>query len=404
MKLLASLQTYLDTAADRLSSATKSLESTTGISPTVLYTTIGVILLLGAIPALATRIGQGNNKSGIMRRYGFSSRGTLSPFGSTLGQGVPNVTDEDFSYITSADLEDHGLDMPRPYMPRSHIMDPYSHSAPSPAYARHRPEDDVMLIKHNGITYPEHFPAYSIGDGKLLVGDVRERVNMILDLSERQAKRVKLFYKGRRLKDLGAPVRQYGVKNNSELLMTIAESSPGSSSDSSEEVVVVGRDGRQKYDVQEDSGRTGRFGRWGNRSPRDAAPPRPDVAAEDSRRRATSRVRTQSPSGSNVSAASAPLSGPAPTGRPGGPIEKLNDIAVNFDTKLRPLCADFIARPPRDPKKRVDEHRKISETVMQQVILKFDAIETSEEEGARERRRELVRQVQAILKELDDAK
>ncbi|KAK4138450.1 hypothetical protein BT67DRAFT_9723 [Trichocladium antarcticum] len=344
-----------------------------------------------------------------MRRYGFSSRGTPSPFGSTLGQGVPNVTDEDFSYITSADLEDRGVDIPgRPYIPRSHFMESYSHSAPPPSYA-HRPEDDVILVKHNGITYPEHFPAYSIGDGKLLVGDVRERVNMILDLSERQAKRVKLFYKGRRLKDPDAPVRQYGVKNSSELLMTIGESSPGAGSDSGEEVIVVGRDRRPQYDVQQDYGRPSRTGGWGNRSPRDSGPLRPDIPVEDSRRRAASRVRTQSPSGgSNVSTASAPpgalSSAPVPTGRPGGPIEKLNAIAADFNSRLKPMCVDFITRPPRDPKKRIDEHRRISETIMEHVILKFDAIETSEEEGARERRRELVRYVQAILKDLDDAK
>ncbi|KAL2263521.1 hypothetical protein VTK26DRAFT_6422 [Humicola hyalothermophila] len=352
-----------------------------------------------------------------MRRYGFSTRGTLSPFGSTLGQtGVPDVTDEDYSYITSADLEDHGIDIPRQYRPHSHFVqstDFYGHSAPESAFSQHRPEDDVMLIKHNGVTYPEHFPAYSIGDGKLLVGDVRDRAAMIHDLSERQAKRIKLFYKGRRLKDLNAPIREYGVKNNSEILMTIAEPGHGNSSDSSEDIGVVRRDEHDKYYPQGDWEplRTVRSGRPGIRSPRsprcprDSAPANLGIPIEDGRRRAASRVRTQSPSGSGVGSTASTASAPAtvPVGIPGGPIEKLNEIAAHFDATLRPLCADFVAQPPLDPERRVEEHRKLSETIMIQVILKLDGVETSGEEGARARRRQLVREVQAVLKDIDEA-
>ncbi|GAB1314758.1 BAG domain-containing protein [Madurella fahalii] len=334
-----------------------------------------------------------------MRRYGFS-RGGLSPFSSTLGQdGVPNVTDEDFSYITSADLEDHGVDIPRRHIPHTRIVDHYSHSAPSLAYSRHVPEDDVLLIKYQGITYPEHFPAYSIGDGQLLVRDLRERIKMIMDLEDGDAKRIKLYYKGRRLKNPDKPVREYGVKNNSEVMMTLGESSHGSGSEASEEVVVI--DGRRlaRRGAQGESPRIGRSGRWGEPSPRDSSLQIGlDIPADSSSRRGKSRVRTQSPSGSNVSTAS------APAGIPGGPIEKLNDIAAHFNTKLLPLCLQFVARPPSDHKKRDEEHRKLSETVMQQVLLKLDAIETSGEEGARALRKELVKQVQAVLKEIDDAK
>lgn len=330
-----------------------------------------------------------------MRRYGFS-RWAVSPFSSQ--DGVPNVTDEDYSYITSADLDNHGVDIPRPYAPSSHIDDPYSHSAPPPAYGRPRPEDDVLLIKHQGVTYPEHFPAYSIGDAKLLVSDVRERVKMILDLSDRQARRTKLYYKGRRLKKSEAPVCDYGVKNNSEILMIPGDPSHGNSSESSEEVVVVGHDGRERYETPGDSPRVGRSGKWDDRSPRGSGSQVGlDVPADDNRRRAASRVRTQSP-GSAVSAASAPV------GIPGGPIEKLNSIAADFNNNYLPLCLEYVARPPKDIKKRGDEHRRLSETILAQIILKLDAIETSTEEGARARRRELVVEVQKVLNKLDAAK
>jgi len=312
------------------------------------------------------------------------------------------VTDEDYSYITSADLEDHGVNIPRPYTSHTHLDDPYSTSAPSVTYDRLRPEDDVLLIKHQGITYPEHFPAYSIGDGKLLVGDVRERIKMILDLSDRQAKRIKLLYKGRRLKRSDVPVCEYGVKNNSEILMVPGDPGHGNSSESSEEVVVVGRDGRERYEMQGNSPRPGRSGRWEDRSPRGSGSQVGlEVPADDDRRRAPSRVRTQSP-GSAVSAASAPAS--APVGIPGGPIEKLNSIAAEFNAKYLPLCVEYVARPPHDQKKRDDEHRKLSETILQQILLKLDGVETSTEKGARARRKELVIEVQNTLNKLDAAK
>ncbi|KAK1753288.1 BAG family molecular chaperone regulator 4 [Echria macrotheca] len=336
-----------------------------------------------------------------MSRYGFS-RGGLSPFGSTLGQtGIPSVTEEDFSYITSEDLET--LDVPHGHSHRHHDTDQYSHSAPGPApsFGHRKPADDVMLIKHEGVTYPEHFPAYSIGDGKLQVDDVMQRVQWVLGLTSREARGIRLFYKGHQLKEPRAPVRDYGVKNNSEVMAVRVEAVGGSSSGSSEEIVVVGREGRDDYDPPKKARRGNRRGRREEeRSPRSSAPNVGlEVPTEDPNRRSVSRVRTQSPSSlSAVSAASASAA------IPGGPIEKVNAIAVQFDTKLRPLCDKFLNNPPSDQKKREDEHRKLTETVMAQVILKLDAIEPAGEPGARERRKEFIKEVQGILKKMDEVK
>ncbi|KAK4246100.1 hypothetical protein C7999DRAFT_42414 [Corynascus novoguineensis] len=338
-----------------------------------------------------------------MPRYGFSSRWALSPFSSQ--DGVPDVTSEDYSYITSADLEDHGVDVSRSYTASSQVDDPYSRSAPSPTYTnRHRPEDDILLIKHQGVNYPEHFPAYSIGDGKLLVSDLRERIRMMLDLSERQAKRIKLYYKGRRLKKGDLPLCEYGVKNNSEILMVTGEPNRGSGSETSEEVVVVGQDGRDRYDTLGPSPRVGRSGRWEDRSPRGSGSQVGlDVPVDDNRRRATSRVRTHSPSpGSAVSATSA--SDTTPVGKPGGPIEQLNALSAEFATTWLPQCIDFIKRPPTDPKKRADEHRKLSETVLQKIIFKADEIDASAEQGARGVRKAMLAKVLPIMADLDKAK
>lgn len=323
-----------------------------------------------------------------MSRYGWSSRPGLSPFNSTAAQdGIPAVSDDDFSYITSEDLENHTYSAPQSYGHHSH--------EPAPAFDHRRPEDDVILIKHRGITYPEHFPAYSIGDGKLFVDDVKERVKMIMDLSDRQAKGIRLYYKGRQLKESQVPIRDYNVKNNSEIMVVLGEPGSGSASDSSEEIVVVGRE--PGYDPPKKSRNKGRGRRRDDQSPRASGSSLGLEVPIDSGRRGTSRVRTQSPSSlSAISGASAAAA------VPGGPIEKINSISAHFRAKLLPICLQYTANPPLDPKKREDEHRKISETVMQQVILKLDEVDTGGEEGARARRKELVREVQDVLKSLDE--
>jgi hypothetical protein len=401
LKLPPSLKTYLDTTLDRVSGTSAYLQSATGLSPTTLYTTAAAIILLGALP---TVLGKGNQKSarqsegktgGMSNRFGWSTRGGLSPFGSTLGSGgggVPAVTDDDFSYITSEDLETHGLDIPR----RSHPDVP---DASASQYGRSAPQvpedDDILLIKNKGVTYPEHFPAYSIGDGQVLVRDLQERVQMVMKLSDRHARRVRLLYKGRQLKEPDLPIRHYGVKNNSEVLVVLGDvGAEESSEEGSEEIVVVDR--------VDDSSRKKPTKKKRKTKKRDVTPRSPldsgsntglEVPVEHDRRRGSSS-RTESPL-PGVSGASAAASTPS------GPIEKLNSIGMHFTTKLLPLCYKFTANPPSDPKKCKEEHLKISETVLQEVLLKLDEVETGGEDEARARRKELVRQVQGVLKEMD---
>jgi hypothetical protein len=83
-------------------------------------------------------------------------------------------------------------------------------------------------------------------------------------------------------------------------------------------------------------------------------------------------------------------------------VSTLNRIAAHFDTELRPQCERYIESPPRDAKKRDVEHIRLSETVMQQVILKLDEVDTAGDEGARTFRKRLVHDVQDVLKRVDD--
>ncbi|KAB5576100.1 BAG domain-containing protein [Coniochaeta sp. 2T2.1] len=332
-------------------------------------------------------------------RFGWSTRGALSPFSSNLGPnggGVPAVTDDDFSYITSEDLETHGVDMPRRRHHDVHdsTSSHYGKSAPPPQVPE---DDDILLIKNKGVTYPEHFPAYSIGDGQVLVRDLQERIQLVMKLSDRRARRVRLLYKGRQLKDMDKPIRDYGVKNNSEVLVVLGDvAEEGSSEESSEEIVVVDRgdddDARKKSSKKKRRGKK----RDSARSPPDSGSNNGLEVPLAKDRRGGSSSRAESPSGlSGVSGASAAAA------VPGGPLEKLNSIGMHFTTKLLPLCLKFTAEPPSDAKKREDEHRRISETVMQQVILKLDEVDTQGDDEARARRRELVRHVQSVLKEMD---
>ncbi|KAK7442876.1 BAG domain-containing protein [Colletotrichum acutatum] len=365
--LPTTLQVYLDKSIASLAKAIANysgyISDTTGIDPNlILYSTIGCILL--AVPFT-------------MSRYGWSTnREQISPYGSTLS-GVPDVTDEDFSYITTEDLQSTSLGSSVPT--RSYAHNPRSRGSV--------PDDDILLIKNKGITYPAHFPAYAIGDGKLRVRDVRDRVSVLLELSERRGRRVKLLYKGRQLKEPAAPVRDYGVKNNSEVMVVLPEGEVDaeSSDDSDEEMVVVGGDGGSAVGSNggTDDGKKRRGKKKGRKSKKRSSNTSPRDSA--SNLGVPGQERQSSPSPSKAS----------------GPHAKLDAIAAKFEADLRQPCEDYIASPPTDPKKREEEHRKLSETTMQHVLLKLDEVETEGDQEARMKRKALVQTVQDVLKRLD---
>ncbi|KAK2601595.1 hypothetical protein QQS21_004830 [Conoideocrella luteorostrata] len=335
---LQNLTSYLNGTLVNLSTAFQEsneyISETLGVPPTLLYSSLAALI---AVPLT-------------MSRYGWSlNREQSSPYSSTTG-GVPAVTDEDYSYITSQDLEDP------PFLG--------TRSGGPP------PEDDVLIVKNKGVTYPAHFPAYTIGDGKLRVRDVRDRVGLMMELSERATRRVKLLYKGKQLKEPAAPVREYGVKNKSELMAVLADIRDESSPSDEEMVIVNDNQTNRPKKRNRRRGGKGRGDGDSASSPRDSA--------------------------SN-------LGGTSPT--PGaGAMKRLDELSNEFSTNLHPLCKEYIASPPSDPKKRDEEHRKISETVLQNIILKLDEVDTEGVLEVRARRKDLVTKVQDVLKALDAAK
>jgi hypothetical protein len=351
-RLPDSLQSYLDTSLIHLQSAYSSLPPTTqdylhsaykstrldAIPPTALTS---ILLLLFTTAAFSM--------SGWGRSFFGGSNSRFSPFGSRAYP--PNVTDEDFSYITSADLQ----------QPRQ-TYDPHSRP-PAPSM---QAEDDVLLIKNKGVTYPVKFPAYSIGDGKLQVRDVRDRAAIALDLPNGRG--LKLLYKGQQLKDDYAPCRDYNLKNQSEILCIVGE-------------------------VQEDSGD----------SDDDSGSAVQDGKKKKKRVRKNKKGRgapNLTPGDGGASSANSRGASPGPKS-PQTAVEKLQVISSHFHTKILPLCVQFTAAPPEDPKKKDFEHKKLSETIMNEVLLKLDAVETEGDTEAREKRRALVRETQGVLNGLD---
>ncbi|KAH8652097.1 BAG domain-containing protein [Xylariales sp. PMI_506] len=312
-----------------------------------------------------------------MSRYSSRGRDALSPFASQDSNGIPRVTEDDFSYITSEDLE-HSL------RPPARVYQHRHGGTASP-----EPEDDVLLIKHKGITYPVHFPAFSIGDGKLYVRDVRERVGLVMEIAQNRRRRIKMLYKGRQLKDSEVPIRDYGVKNNSELLVILPDGSFDDESDSeSSEEVVVTDPAAVEPPRKSKSKKKGKNKKRKVRSPRDSAQ-NLDVPGSGAEGGRSSNDESKHPSR---------IPSPAV---PGGALEKLASISSHFNTQLLPQCLAFSANPPADNKKCEDEHRKLSETIMQQVLLKLDEVDTGGDPHIRAKRKELVNQVHEVLRGID---
>lgn len=367
-------------------------------NPTTLTTALCLLLSLSVyiLMSWSTRFGWG---------------GRFSPFGrsgSPAGNGA-EVSDADFSYITSEDLATHT----RHTHARPEIVD-WDDKDPDR-------DTDLILLKHRRVSYPTHFPAHSIANGDLKIGSVRAAAAKKLGVAD--ARRIRLFYRGRNMKHDERAAREEGLRGDgagSEVLCVVGEAVQGSMAPGAEQADElswsVGSDEEDTEDLGDESGRDGSVTHGGKkkrsrggrkRKGRKDAPPSAAASLSNLASSTSTAVNAEFlPIPSSIPAPRPTSAPPAPaTAAAGGPqtaLQKLDAIASNFHTTLVPMCVSFSANPPTEKAKRDFEHKKLTETILAQVLIKLDSVETGGNDEARGRRKELVKEAQGVLNRLDE--
>ncbi|KAJ5409915.1 uncharacterized protein N7487_004274 [Penicillium crustosum] len=282
----------------------------------------------------------------------------------------PHVSDEDFSYITPSDIADsQGGD-----------TDP-----------------DIISLRHRGTIYPLRFRAYAIDDGVLTIGDLREAAAESTGAGDPNC--VRLLYKGKLLKNNARTCKAEGLKQHSEVLCVVSEAGAGSPSDASDDghniPVIASAPAPPPLPRPTSAG--------------DASSPPTSLSGKSKSSRKKKRNGKKSPKpllhlghhGLHRQATQAPPAPPPNLKLLHTPLEQVTALAGWFEQEMKPLCEEYIANPPSDPKKRDYEHKKLSETILAQIQLKADGIEPNGDEVARSARRALIKDTQAVLSELD---
>lgn len=340
-------------------------------------------------------------------RFGWGGR--FSPFGrssSPAGNGA-EVSDADFSYITSEDLATHA----RHTHARPEIVD-WDDKDPDR-------DTDLILLKHQRVSYPTHFPAHSIANGHLKIGSVRVAAAKKLGVAD--ARRIRLFYRGRNMKHDERAAREEGLRGDgagSEVLCVVGEAVQGSMPPGAEQADElswsVGSEEEDTEDLGDESGRDGSVTHGGKKKrSRGGRKRKGRKDAPLSAAASSSNLTSSTSTTANAEFLPIPSSIPAPrpTSAPpagagaGGPqtaLQKLDAIASNFHMTLVPMCVSFSANPPTEKAKRDFEHKKLTETILAQVLIKLDSVDTGGDDEARGRRKELVKEAQGVLNRLDE--
>ena len=307
---------------------------------------------------------------GFLRRSPYNGRST-----------PPHVSESDYTYIRPED-----------------IVDPPSHRHHEQQYRGTSETDpDVLLLRHHRDSYRLQFPAYAIDDGTLSVGDLRQRAAEVTQTSN--LNRIKLLYKGKLLSDDSRACKAEGLKQNSEVLCVASKVHPGQRTPSDGSEVEAGPvrlgDGPEGTSGSDSRGRKqknkkGKKKNGSKNRPTDQ-PPDPTSLAPPMSKRPSSSGRSSAPS-------------PAPSLTSfRTSSEQVHALESYFRGQLLPLCEEYIAHPPTEPKARDFEHKKLGETILAQVILKADGIDPDGNEEARNARRALIKETQSTLSRLDQA-
>jgi len=344
--------------------------------------------------------------------WGYSSPfGRWSPFSAQPARSPPAVTADSYSYMTPDDIvePDAAYNQTRaPAQQAQYHNDTYFPPASARGPSRHAtlPVDDdddgpdILVCRWKGRTYPLHFEPFSIGEGLVRVGQVREKAAQAMDVGD--PRRVTLLYKGKKLKDDAVAAKEEGLKQNSELMCVVSEAVlDGSDSDesASEEELRAGLERRADRGAREE-GESGarRAARKGHRGGKKGRK-RDGVMGAD-------LDEGGSATGSSTSAHTTSFDPNLPTLQENPARAKLDALAAleaKFKAELRPMCEEYIKRPPRDSKSRDFEYKKLCESLMQQITLKADGIEPEGRDDVRKKRKGLTTEVQQMYDRLDKA-
>ncbi|KAG9190895.1 hypothetical protein G6011_08983 [Alternaria panax] len=335
-------------------------------------------------------------------RTGGNWGGRFSPFGrpgNSPNAGV--VNDSDFSYITNEDLRRNGQAQ------APEIVD-WDDKNPDRG-------TDVLIFKNGRTNYPTHFPAHSIRDGDLKIGTVRQAAAKKLGVDDHR--RIRMFYKGRNLKHDERTGRDEGLRGDgsgSEILVTVGETPAGGLAPGSGEAQrAYGSGGEDEEDDDEDDVDSGanttskkKSRKRGGRKGKKKHPSSANTSGTSTPGYTTAGAGAEYlPIPSHINAAPRPTSAPplnAKPAEPQTPLGKLDAIASKFHTEFVPMCVQFMAGPPEDKTKRTFEYKKLSETILTQIIFKLDGVETEGDPDARLKRKALVKEVQNMLTRLDE--
>lgn len=327
------------------------------------------------------------------------------------GSAPPHVSDNDYSYITHDDIAPSSAE----YDYRAAARQQGSHE--DAGAARDNGNDyidsdpDILLLKHHKYKYTLAFPAYAIDDGALRVGDLRRRAAEVTRTPDPE--RIKLLYKGKLLDEDSVSCKAEGMKQESEVLCVVSEVHPGEMSD------VEMEDGssptQSGVGIEEGIGsgasRTGskkkknkkKNNRKRQGSPQQAPPPQPPPPSQTQPQPIPQQQQKQ-PS-KNISTSASSLPTPAPNLKNFTTAhDQVHALSSYLHNELVPLCDDYAANTPAETKMRDFEHKKLSETILAQVLLKADGIEPEGNPEIRNARKQLVKDAQGMLTRLDQAK
>ena len=257
-------------------------------------------------------------------------------------------------------------------------------------------ETDVIHFRHKGHMHPIHFAAYAIDEYTVTVGQARDAAARRVDAAPG---RVRMFWRGRNLKDGKETLRDMGMRSADKLEVLIVVGDRDTATDEDGD----GADDGESEDV--DSSASGgkkkkKRSRRGKKS-RKSETPSPAPAYTGG---AAGAEHLPIPSGLHPShKAPTPSSASRqPSPQPTTPVGKLQALEDKFRAELQPMAEALVRDPPREKEKREYEHKKVTETIMTQILLKVDGVETEGDEEARKRRKGLVKEVQGWLTRVDE--